>query len=287
MIPRQAIDLGKMIRPRLHFINTDGVYSTDDYTLSLPKIIYEAFYQHKKVLDNKLNPKILISVKGTADIKRFIESDYYRLLLNEGIDIYCVASHEDVKNDKNGEKVSRQEFLKQLKLDGADDSKSLIVLHYDILAEGIDVSGFTGILPLRTMNKAKFLQTYGRAARLHNVDRKGLADNLFGVHDLDKYKKPYSYVIIPNVVHTNLDDKENFINLITELREYGFNPAEDIISSSYVNGIPEIDNIVGLNELRMRLPNVGDIIENLEADIEAEENSKLKKDIFLDKILSF
>jgi len=283
MTPREAIELGKMVRPRLHFVNTDGVYSTDDYNLSLSKIIYEAFLQHAHTL-TKVNPKILISVKGTQDIQNFLTSPQYLTLRANGVDVYAVASREEIGNDINGEKVRRQDFLKRLKKDGKDNLKRIIVLHYDTMAEGIDVSGFTGILPLRTLNKSKFLQTFGRAARLDSEDREKLTSGDLKFDDLTNFNKPYAYIIVPNVVHSNADDKENFVQLITELRDYGFNPSEDIISSTLVNGIPEIEEISGLNNVVTRLPNVGQLIQNLEAEIENERNAKLSKLDFLDKI---
>lgn len=279
MTPREAIDRGKMVRPRLHFINTDDVYSTDDYRKSLSKIIYEAYHQHKTL--NKLSSKILISVKGTKDIVNFLSSEYYKILINEGVTIYAVASNEEIGNNINGQKVRRQEFLNQLKIDGNNKDKNLVVLHYDILAEGIDVSGFTGILPLRTLNKSKFLQTFGRASRLDLEDKYNIENNIVDKDELHKLNKPFSFIIIPNVIHSNEDDKINFINLVTELRSYGFKPSEHIITSSIINGIPKIEPINGINELLHKLPNVGELIENLEADIEAEENAKLEKDDFL------
>lgn len=281
MTPRQAIDMGKMIRPRIHVVKTDGVYTSDDYDASLSKIIYESFYQHKIAIKSTLAPKILISVKGTQDIKRFLNSQEYIDLRNDGVDIYAVASNNEIGNDVNGEKMRRQDFLKRLKKDENNKEKKIIVLHYDTMAEGISINGFTGIMPLRSLNKSKFLQTFGRAARLDPEDRKNIENNIILPSELEKMNKPYAYIIIPNVIHSNEDDKQNLTQLITELRSYGFKPSEDIVSSSIVNGIPQIDELSGLNEINRRFPNIGELIENLEADIEAEENAKLSKKDFL------
>ena len=122
MTPRQAIDLGKMVRPRLHFVITDGVYNTDDYNKSLNKIIKDTFEQHSKILTKTL-PKILVSAKGTQDIINFINSREYQQLLKEDVSIYAVASNDEVGNNINGEQVSRQDFLKRLKLDGVNVNK--------------------------------------------------------------------------------------------------------------------------------------------------------------------
>ena len=230
-----------------------------------------------------LNPKILISVKGSNDIRKFITSDEYRTLRGEGVEIYAVASHEEIGNDINGQKVRRQDFLKRLKEDGNDKSKSIIVLHYDILAEGIDVSGFTGIMPLRSLNKSKFLQTYGRSARLDKDDRVALDKGLITPNDLDMMNKPYAYIIIPNVIHSNEDDKANLTRIITELRSYDYKPHELIVSSTMVNGIPDIVEPNGLNDLIRRIPNVGELIENLEKEIENESDAKLSPMEFFEK----
>jgi len=274
--------MGKMVRPRLHIVTTQDVHTTDDYERSISRIIYESFHQHKEVIKD-LNPKILISVKGSNDIRKFITSDEYRTLRGEGVEIYAVASHEEIGNDINGQKVRRQDFLKRLKEDGNDKSKSIIVLHYDILAEGIDVSGFTGIMPLRSLNKSKFLQTYGRSARLDKDDRVALDKGLITPNDLDMMNKPYAYIIIPNVIHSNEDDKANLTRIITELRSYDYKPHELIVSSTMVNGIPDIVEPNGLNDLIRRIPNVGELIENLEKEIENESDAKLSPMEFFEK----
>jgi superfamily II DNA or RNA helicase len=284
MLPIEAIALGKMVRPRLHIVTTDGVYNTDDYNKSLNKIIKDSFEQHQEVLiKTEQCPKLLISTKGTQDIRDFIGSNEYLMLRNADVSIYAVSSNDEVGNQINGEQVRRPEFLKRLKADGENHDKKLIVLHYDILAEGIDVSGFTGIMPLRTLNKSKFLQTYGRSARPDKQDRQRLDNGEITVFDIDKLNKPYAYIIIPNIIHSNEDDKANMTQLINELRSYGFNPSEDIVSSTRVNGIPEHEQLDGLNLVVRRIPKIGQLIDNLEADIEAEELAKLDKTELLKK----
>ena len=125
MLPYEAIRLGKMVRPRLHFVKTDGVYNTDDYNKSLNKIISDSFNQHGIVLSKRnVLPKLLISTKGTRDILNFLNSKEYTKLREEGVDIYAVASTEEIKNDINGRKEdSRSNFLKYLKQDGEDKTK--------------------------------------------------------------------------------------------------------------------------------------------------------------------
>jgi superfamily II DNA or RNA helicase len=277
MTPRHAIDIGKMVRPRVHYVVTNGIYTPDDYDKSLNIIIADTFKQHEEVLKktNQL-PKILISTQGTQDIIGFLKSKEYQELRAEGIDIYAVASADEVKNRVNDESVRRQEFLKRLKRDGEDPTKRLIVLHYDILAEGIDVSGFTGIMPLRTLNKSKFMQTFGRSARPDKEDRKRVDAKEITPNDLDKLNKPYSYVIIPTIIRSNEDDKANLELLIKELRdEYGYDPSEYIVSAEQTHGIPERE----MNDsIPIQIKHVGETIDKLDYELEAEEDAKLSKE---------
>ena len=284
MTPRQAIKLGFMVRPRMHFVTTAGIYTPDDYNKSLPFIIKDTFTQHATVLGSVL-PKILISVKGTQDIKKFLGSKECKSLIDNDVMIFAIASNDEIGCTVNNERVRRQDFLRILKICGEDRTKKLIVLHYDILSEGLDISGFTGIMPLRSLSKSKFLQTYGRAARLDPSDRANLKDGSLSPDELDKMNKPYAYVIIPNITNNNEDDKANFVQLVKELREYGFDASEDIVCSEMKRGIPEVENLNGLNDVDRRIPNFGKLIQDLEMNIEAEADAKLTKEEFLNKIL--
>jgi hypothetical protein len=146
----------------------------------------------------------------------------------------------------------------------------MLILHYDILAEGIDVPGITGIMPLRTLGKSKFLQTFGIAARLDYEDRGRIETGEISPNDLEQMIKPYAWVIVPTIIHEDADSKEHISNLITELRDYGFKPSEDIVSTDSKNGRPVVDGPEALNEIKKKCPNIGKFIEKVEADFESE-----------------
>lgn len=291
MIPRQAIDMGKMVRPRLHYVVTDGVYNRDDYERSLNKIIKDTFEQHEKIL-KKTTPKILVTARDTSDIKYFINnSPEYLQLRARGVDIYAVSSNDEIGNFINGETTRRADFLKRLKEDGTNPTKKLIVLHYDILAEGIDVSGFSGIMPLRTLSKSKFLQTFGRCARPDVEDRKKIDIGEIGPNDLNKMNKPFAYIMLPMIFNGNEDDKENVRQLIEELRTYRFNPSEDIVGSPEDGGIGDPEDPDAVNPPRRRNNRPGRMIDELQAQLEEEERariaSKLSKEELLKKYYGF
>ena len=272
MTPREAIDMGKMVRPRLHFVIPPAgtTYNKDDFENSLGKIISETFAQHNYAIGQFSKAKMLVSVKGVGDIQKFFDSREYKGLIRTGVKIYAVASDEKIGNNINGEKVNRREFLNRLKEDGKNPMTEIIILHYDILAEGIDVPGITGIMPLRTLGKAKFLQTFGRAARLDIDDRERITKGEITPDQLDEMNKPYSWVIVPTIIHEDADSKEHIGQLITELRDYGFKPSEGIVSTDSKNGLPIVKGPDALNEVKKNCPNIGEFIDKVEADYENE-----------------
>lgn len=280
MTPREAIDMGKMVRPRMHFVtsNDNKSYNSDDFQSSLPKIISESFEQHNFAIGTFNKVKMLVSVKGLGDIKKFFDSKEYKNFIRSGVNIYAVGSNEEIGNNINGDKVNRREFLRRLELDGKNTKQELIIMHFDVLTEGINIPSITGILPLRTLGKAKFLQTFGRAARLDSEDRLRLEKGEIKPDQLSEMNKPYAWVIVPNIIHGDSDNMQNIQGLISELRDYGFNPSEDITTTNPNNGLPTIQGPDALNEIKIKSPNIGQAIESVEADYEAERLAKLYKE---------
>ena len=299
MTPREAIELGKMVRPRMHIVNTDRDYNTDDFERSMSRTVMVCYEQHSEIIGNRINGKMLVAVKEAPDILEFINSREYRMLRDEGVDIFAIASDPSIGCDTNGEKVSRTTFLKRLKHAGEDhdwencdkakynpkhQANSMIVLHYDILAEGIDVSGFTGILPLRTLNMSKFLQTFGRCARVHPIDKRKLNAGDIEPNELSEMVKPYAYVILPNITMENLDDRQHIERIVRNMREFDFNTNEDVVLSSANGGFSEDEEIEELNDLDTLRREVGVMIQTYEAEIEAEEDARLSTSNFMKKI---
>jgi superfamily II DNA or RNA helicase len=278
LTPREAIDRGKMVRPRLHLITTAGVFTSEDYDRSLNLVICNSFKEHKKHFELKhpnTKPKMLVGTRGSDDMKNFLLSRECAELRNDGVDVFAISSNEEIGNNVNGVRVKRQEFLSILREYGRDRNRMLLVLHYDILTEGIDVPGFTSCLLLRTLTKSKFLQTFGRCARLDIDDRKRLDGGEIRPIDTDLMNKPYAFVILPNITQTNKDDSEFMKGLIREMREYGFNSKEDIIGDFEPVGISEEEPLEGLNEVNRRNTSTGRIIQEVLSEIEDESIAKL------------
>jgi superfamily II DNA or RNA helicase len=274
LLPREAIERGKMVRPRIHTIKTEGVRTSEDYDRSFNQVILNSFNQHKEHLNNnhtQIAPKILISTRGANDIKNFLLSDECGVLRNSGVDVFAISSNQEVGNDVNGVKVKRQEFLKLLREYGKNVNKEMLILHFDILTEGIDVPGITTIMPLRELNKSRFIQTYGRCARVDVRDRVRIDSGEISPNDLDSMVKPYAYVILPYLTQTNKDDSDSMRNIIYELRQFGFNPSEDVVGEVEARGISEEEGLDTFNMVNRRNGSTGNIINEVLSEFELEE----------------
>lgn len=289
LTPREAIDRGKMVRPRIHMIKTKGVYSSEDFDQSLNFVIQNSFEQHRSYFEDNhpnMKPKMLITTRGADDMKSFLDSNEYTQLRENGVDIFMISSNELIGCDVNRSKVKRQEFLSILREYGSDPNKMVLVLHYDILTEGIDVPGFTSCMLLRTLTKSKFLQTYGRVARLNPEDRARLDSGEIRPNDLHLMNKPYAYVILPSITHSNQDDSEFMKNVIRELREYGFESYENIIGDFDPKGISEEEPLDGFNEPNRRNRSTQSIIDEVLSEIESEEIASLSPMEYLERHLN-
>jgi len=279
LLPKQAIDMGLMVRPCIHLIRTDNVYTSADYDNSLNSIIYNSFNEHKKQLSKyhiHIKPKLLVTTRGSDDIKNFISSKYYKKLMDENVDIFAIASHDSIGCNINGDKVSRTDFLRTLKKYGENFAKKILILHIDILTEGIDVTGITGIMPFRELKKSKLIQTYGRCARLDSRDRYMFECNYITPDNLHKMMKPFAYIMLPYITNSNIKDSQNMKQIVEELRQFGFNPSEDFVGlQNDMRGINEGPELEKFNKLKRNNMSSGDIIKEIISEIEKEQLAKL------------
>lgn len=286
MSPRQAIDWGLMLRPRMQIVTTitkDYKFS-EDLDKSFSNVVFQSFRQHEFAIGGE-NAKLLVVVRGSSDMLRFIESKECKNLMRSGVNVFAVSSREEVGNWVNGEIKGREKFLSILKETGLNPKQRMIVLHYDILTEGIDTV-FTGVLPFKSLGKLKFIQTYGRVARLDPDDRKKIRIGEISSNDLELMHKPYGWVIIPALLFEDIDDNQRITNLVHELRDYGFNPVDDMVVSNISGGgIGVVDGLDALNEVKKVEPKVGVLIETLQSTMEDERIASLSSEELVTEFL--
>lgn len=225
--PKEAVYRGLIIRPRIHYVKIKGV--TDDTELDADsKAIEAAFISHSKVVGG-IGAKLLVAARGTLNIQQIVEHSEHFVRLRHtrpNLKVFDISSLYGARI--NGTKVAREEFLQQLQ--AMRDADEAIILHYDILSEGIDVPGITGFMPLRSLGISKFNQNFGRAPRVHPKDREfiGKDENMAieRAAQLDSLVKPYAWLVLPDYGKFGDEITASCEVYVKNLRTYGYKPGE-------------------------------------------------------------
>jgi len=237
MSPREAVEKGLIVRPRNIVQCSKNPISEEDARKSFSRFIKSDWEALKKV-NHKAKNKMLVKTRGTDDMKIFIESKECESFVEDGVHVFVIGSNKNIENWHNGEVYKRTEWLKHLQTIGADKTAEMIVLHFDILSEGIDVPGFTGISLYSCPELDKFIQNFGRVARLNTNDRDNLDNGKISIDNLDDWKKPYACVITHKYNDIDKSQSDAISEMISHLREYGFDPVRDVTISEQ-RGISE------------------------------------------------
>ena len=275
MTPRQAVDGGNIVRPRMIYQASKTPISKEDERKSFP-IFIESDWNAINSINNKVKNKLLVKTRGTDDMSIFINSKECERFIENGVHVFIIGSNDKINNWYNGEVYKRTDWLEKLQSIGKDDTTEMIVLHFDILSEGIDVPGFTGISLFSAPELDKFIQNFGRTARLDTTDRQSLKDGIITTNDLTKWKKPYSYVIVHEFNDLDKSQSESISQMVSNLREYGFDPKRDVIVTSQrgvVDGEP-MEDLLDENDKKRIHGNIVDKYE-LYFRIESEKDARL------------
>jgi superfamily II DNA or RNA helicase len=199
--PDELIKRGRIVPPRLHIAHIE----TLDDGKSIVSQVIEIAQKQIELTQETLNfSKVLFAMSGTEDVKT-VEENVAKL--REQFPSHVVFSITSRSGAMiNGKSVKRKEFMSTLK-----DCENALIFHYDILSEGIDVDGITGVAIMRNMSLSKLLQTIGRAVRLYKPDPS---------------KKPQAWISVP-VVNGNEDDAERISFVIRTLRNGGFDISKE------------------------------------------------------------
>jgi len=159
-------------------------------------------------------------------------------------DIHLFALSSEFGLYMDGEKLNapvtnmkKHSLLKKLK--SLKSSERALIFHVDMIGEGIDVSGITGVMPFRNCEQSKLIQNIGRSTRLHPTDRKRFYKGEISPDDKKKWIKPYSWVILPSYMVDSEGIESRFRQQVDLLRnEFGYIPQQHTV----------IDNVVGLSD---------------------------------------
>ncbi|AHB80902.1 RNA-DNA + DNA-DNA helicase [Synechococcus phage S-MbCM100] len=147
-------------------------------------------------LDVFQNPKVLVAAPSSKVLGNMLgQTDILEYFYRKGYDVMHITSKFGaIINDK---KVGREEFFNTLQSWGADDSKKFVIFHYSILSEGINVPGLTHTILLRNLPIVEMAQTIGRVIRVHQDDRRDVAEGRIPAGAFHLYKKSEGIVTMP------------------------------------------------------------------------------------------
>ena len=284
------MEKGYITKPIIHLIYPNSYENDQNYDSveNLSKLIIDAYKVHKGEIIKKshsknIKPKLLVkcpSVDKMWDMFNYISSNFKEAAVCAG------ASRNPYNKTYNhfiGEKgiKDRSKYLSVLKtLD-----KEAIVLHYDTMSEGINVSSFTGTafltdsLPTLT----KVAQNIGRSTRLDPRDRIKIRNKEIDTSDYSKWEKPNNYVLFPVWDDRSDFNSKSIAKIVKGLRDdYGFDPTFFISIGNDIAKVKPEDPMDEMNEPNRRnkpfrlINEIKHIIEDIDKeDLYKKEKQKL------------
>ena len=229
-----AVAKGYIVSPVIHLVRPSDFEEGVDFEFDIKdkvKFIQESFYAHKEYMKglsvnpDKLGTKILVKCSSVTDEMWPL----YTALVGtmRGVKIFAGASVENMdryniqgKHYMDDKSINRRDaYLKAMQ--DMTSEEDAVVLHFDILSEGINVAGFTGIMFLSglLLTIAKILQNIGRCTRLHFIDRLNLLKGLISVSDYTKWVKPCCAIIIPYWNDESNSTRRLMARIVRDLRD--------------------------------------------------------------------
>lgn len=265
--PKEMIEAGEILRPRIHLIDLVEDTKSDDITKNV-KAIIEGFKEH--LIHVRIGAKVLVVTKGSEDLNNIVNHKNMKTFLeiSPKLKIFDISSAYCPRI--NGNIVAREDFFNQLRT--MNDYDEAIIFHINILTEGIDVQGITAILPMNIMGTGKFLQTLGRASRLYVNDRTKLYNKEIKWDELERFVKPYAWIIMPIYGIIGEDLRAKFTEIIYSLRDYGFRSGEDVVIKDNKGKVMPL-SLESLNIKNTKAKNLLEGLINIEHTIEEEEKA--------------
>ena len=229
----ELVKKGVIVSPLIHLMKSDADLNTmDEVSVNLKTIRETVEHYETKHSDTKSH-KILFCVQGTKAIMDLLNGGLQQFADSKGYKVLAIDSVN--QGYVNGQKkVSKSNFIQKLNDLGSTDEK-LIVLHYAMLGEGIDVKAFTGVVFLRnTLSTIFATQSMGRVIRRAPGKKHGIV------------------TVVQHESNTN-ESQELIRRIVTQLISQGV-PVEEVFSETSGRGKEdEIVEDLDLEDLRRRI----------------------------------
>lgn len=202
--PKVLIAGGYIVAPLIH--NLYAKTSAKSGKVDIVDLIARSYVeQHKDIVKHGMPyHQMLVAARNVEGDLREVEANVAAINKQirdanpaiSNVDIYTIEANGAYKNGRLA--GTRAEVIDIIKASGTN----AIVVHFDTLAEGIDISTLSGVVLMRKMSKAKIIQTIGRCARpyvgdLDPVTREPLKSVFDPANDVDNRLKPRCIVTIP------------------------------------------------------------------------------------------
>lgn len=236
---------GYLVRPRLHVVYGERSSQLNSF---VDEAIQIAHFQDLETRKTMPFSKILFACKGTEDVKTIIEHIKRVKNAMPGHKVFTIVSNTKYGCMVDGVKMARGNFMKELR-----ECDNALIFHYDILSEGIDIDGITGVAIMRNMNQAKLLQTIGRAVRIYKAN---------------PALKQQALVSVP-VINDN-DETQAFVqDMIIAMRDGGFEiNAEQVLftgnDGAGIHDDEDLDDQYELNKKKKAQTTVQNVFHDLE-----------------------
>lgn len=254
----EALERSLIVKPKMHIVEIDKYCNKRNYISpkNYAKVILETFVAHKNTLKNVelCAPKLLIKCDCVDSIWK-IRTELLKQEESKNIKIFACASRGGDDDETNSFYMNKTTFKNKTSflkaMQSLNDNEHAIILHFDILSEGIDVPGITGVMFLSDTlpTTSKICQTIGRSTRLHKIDRKNIfTERTVLVGDTSKMIKPDCAVILPVLNDEMYKSSQQIAMLLRNLRDKYNMPIEYCVLGNDNGKQTFINNIEGINK---------------------------------------
>ena len=166
VVTKKLIDSGYILPPELSVSSFPKVKKSDlNREIEAENLV--------KTIDNDGKSKVLVCARSTKQMMGMLYGTNLRQELKSRGFNWCsiTSKHGAIVNDVH---VSRDQFFEVLKKWGDKGTCRFVILHYNILTEGINIPSLESVIFLRSPNVTAATQSIGRVLRIdsHGVNLK-------------------------------------------------------------------------------------------------------------------
>ena len=166
------VEKGYIVPPYLHSQKSNTcIKDMPQEQIDFDTIRENVSYYEDKFLYTSFH-KILYCMKGTKNIKDLLTKTNFQNWATEK-EYHVLAVDSKNGGYFDGKYMKKEKFMDLLKKLGESETTKLLVLHYEMISEGIDIKHFTGVCFIRsTANDIFITQTIGRCTRASGTWKK-------------------------------------------------------------------------------------------------------------------